>query len=124
MFNVGYSCAYADGSFQDDTKSTAALRSAILRFPMVVPLLFASLGGNVPPKLLSHRRAQLEGSFTCVVSFFVPTYLLNFFAPQHPAVIPARAPLPTLRRPLFASMEGTFHPRLASEDRRSCRTLT
>ncbi|KAK4691433.1 transcription factor 25, partial [Phenoliferia sp. Uapishka_3] len=62
-------------SSEDDTKSTEALKSAILKFPMVVPLLFATLGGNVPPKLLSHRRAQVDGSFTDN-----PSYLLSLLS--------------------------------------------
>lgn len=53
-------------SMQNDSKSTAALKSAILRFPMVVPLLFSTLGGNVPPSLLTHRRAQVDGEFSYI----------------------------------------------------------
>lgn len=60
---------------QDDEKSTAALRSAILRFPMVASLLYASLGGNIPPKILSHRRAQLDGRYTTN-----PSYLLSLLS--------------------------------------------
>jgi hypothetical protein len=40
---------------------------------MIVPLLFATLGGNVPPKLLGHRRAQVDGTFTYVLSPLSPS---------------------------------------------------
>ncbi|BGP07100.1 Transcription factor 25 [Rhodotorula toruloides] len=45
-------------------KSTAALVSAILRFPMVATLLSNALAFDVPPALVSHRRAQPDGSYT------------------------------------------------------------
>lgn len=51
---------------QNDEKSTAALVSAIIRFPMVASLLYSTVGGNVPPKILSHRRAQVDGRYSFV----------------------------------------------------------
>lgn len=36
---------------------------------MIVPLLMATLGGSVPPALLSHRRAQVDGEFSCATLY-------------------------------------------------------
>ncbi|SCV70554.1 BQ2448_3316 [Microbotryum intermedium] len=52
-----------------DSVATKALTSAILRFPAVVPLLLSTLGGNVPPALISHSRAQVSGSYTTDPSY-------------------------------------------------------
>lgn len=49
---------------ENDDKSSAALRDAILTFPMVTSLLYASLGGDIPPALLSNRRSQVDGRFS------------------------------------------------------------
>lgn len=38
---------------------------------MVVPLLYATLGGNLPPKLVGHRRAQVDGAFTTNTSYLL-----------------------------------------------------
>ncbi|KDE05520.1 hypothetical protein MVLG_04113 [Microbotryum lychnidis-dioicae p1A1 Lamole] len=58
-----------------DSVATKALASAILRFPAVVPLLLSTLGGNVPPALISHPRAQISGSYTTD-----PSYLTSLLA--------------------------------------------
>ncbi|KAM0788962.1 hypothetical protein ACM66B_003035 [Microbotryomycetes sp. NB124-2] len=65
---------------QNGTESTAALRSAILRFPMVVTLLLTALGGSIPPKLVSHRRAQVDGAFTNN-----PSYVISLLATLYSA---------------------------------------
>ncbi|GJN89812.1 hypothetical protein Rhopal_002801-T1 [Rhodotorula paludigena] len=49
---------------EGDEKSTAALKSAVLRFPMVATLLSNALGFDLPPSVVTHRRAQLDGAFT------------------------------------------------------------
>ncbi|GAA5889777.1 hypothetical protein JCM8208_001128 [Rhodotorula glutinis] len=49
---------------EDDTKSSAALKSAILRFPMVATLLSNTSAFDLPPSFVTHRRAQLDGAFT------------------------------------------------------------
>ncbi|GAA5950839.1 hypothetical protein JCM21900_002036 [Sporobolomyces salmonicolor] len=56
-------------------KSTEALKSAIIRFPMVATLLSNSLAFDLPPKMVSHRRAQLDGAFTKN-----PSYLLSLLS--------------------------------------------
>ncbi|KAM0755682.1 DUF654-domain-containing protein [Meredithblackwellia eburnea MCA 4105] len=60
-------------------KSTEALKSAILRFPMVLILLLTQLGGDIPPKILSHRRAQLDGAFTDNSSYML-SLLSQFYS--------------------------------------------
>jgi hypothetical protein len=52
---------------QNGGESTAALVSAIVRFPMVATLLSNALAFDVPPALVSHRRAQPDGSYTYVL---------------------------------------------------------
>ncbi|BGP47134.1 hypothetical protein JCM10450v2_002986 [Rhodotorula kratochvilovae] len=59
----------------DDTKSTAALKSAILRFPMVATLLSNTSAFDLPPSFVTHRRAQLDGTFTQN-----PSYALSLLA--------------------------------------------
>ncbi|GAA5821980.1 hypothetical protein JCM3770_003032 [Rhodotorula araucariae] len=49
---------------EDATKSTAALKSAVLRFPMVATLLSNTSAFDLPPSFVTHRRAQLDGAFT------------------------------------------------------------
>ncbi|GAA6031122.1 hypothetical protein JCM8097_004014 [Rhodosporidiobolus ruineniae] len=45
-------------------KSLEALKSAILRFPVVATLLSNALAFDLPPAMVTHRRAQPDGSFT------------------------------------------------------------
>ncbi|GAA6012136.1 hypothetical protein JCM10207_005144 [Rhodosporidiobolus poonsookiae] len=56
-------------------RSTAALKSAILRFPMVATLLSNALAFDLPPSMFSCRRAQPDGSFTNN-----PSYLLSLLS--------------------------------------------
>ncbi|GAA5983888.1 hypothetical protein JCM5350_007587 [Sporobolomyces pararoseus] len=56
-------------------KSTEALRNAIIRFPMVATLLSNSLAFDLPPTMVSHRRAQPDGAFTKN-----PSYLLSLLS--------------------------------------------
>ncbi|GAA5864219.1 hypothetical protein JCM1840_006705 [Sporobolomyces johnsonii] len=60
---------------ENNDKSTEALKSAIIRFPMVATLLSNSLAFDLPPKMVSHRRAQLDGTFTKN-----PSYLLSLLS--------------------------------------------
>ncbi|KAK4055535.1 hypothetical protein OIV83_000081 [Microbotryomycetes sp. JL201] len=53
-----------EDNHENTEKSTEALRSAILRFPMVVTLLLTALGGTIPPQLVSHRRAQVNALYS------------------------------------------------------------
>lgn len=62
-----------DGAKTTDTSpATVALKHAILKFPMVVTLLSNSLGSNLPPSFVRHKRAQPDGAFTDR-----PSYLLS-----------------------------------------------
>ena len=60
---------------QNNEKSTEALKSAILRFPMVATLLSNSLAFDLPPAMVSHKRAQPDGAFTKN-----PSYLLSLLS--------------------------------------------
>ncbi|GAA5823581.1 hypothetical protein JCM11251_000686 [Rhodosporidiobolus azoricus] len=56
-------------------KSTDALISAILRFPVMATLLSNALAFDLPPSMVSHRRAQPDGSFT-----INPSYLISLLS--------------------------------------------
>ncbi|GAA5857389.1 hypothetical protein JCM5353_004402, partial [Sporobolomyces roseus] len=60
---------------ESNEKSTEALRSAILRFPMVATLLSNSLAFDLPPAMVSNKRAQPDGAFTKN-----PSYLLSLLS--------------------------------------------
>ncbi|GAA5892945.1 transcriptional repressor TCF25 family protein [Sporobolomyces salmoneus] len=64
-----------DEKKEDHEKSTEALKSAIIRFPMVATLLSNSLAFDLPPAMVSHRRAQPDGAFTKN-----PSYLLSLLS--------------------------------------------
>ncbi|GAA5970504.1 hypothetical protein JCM11641_007329 [Rhodosporidiobolus odoratus] len=59
----------------NNDKSSTALRSAILRFPVVATLLSAALAFDLPPSMVTHKRAQPDGSFTSS-----PSYLLSLLS--------------------------------------------
>lgn len=98
--------AHAD-SIQDNEKSTAALRTAILTFPMVVTLLYSALGGNLPPALQKHRRAQVDGAFSGT-----PTYLLSLMSSLY---VHRSSPL-WKEPPVFAWLKKTVESTAASLD--------
>ncbi|GAA5855614.1 hypothetical protein JCM8547_001618 [Rhodosporidiobolus lusitaniae] len=60
---------------ENNEKSTAALKSAILRFPLVATLLSNAVAFDLPPSLVTHRRAQPDGSFT-----HNPSYVLSLLS--------------------------------------------
>ncbi|GAA5880701.1 hypothetical protein JCM16303_004317 [Sporobolomyces ruberrimus] len=64
-----------DEKKESHEKSTEALKSAILRFPMVATLLSNSLAFDLPPAMVSHRRAQPDGAFTKN-----PSYVLSLLS--------------------------------------------
>ncbi|GAA6064435.1 hypothetical protein JCM10212_006097 [Sporobolomyces blumeae] len=60
---------------EGNEKSTEALKSAILKFPVVATLLSTSLAFDLPPSLVTLPRAQPSGAFTTS-----PSYLTSLLA--------------------------------------------
>jgi hypothetical protein len=57
-------CRPTHATLQDHEGSTDALRSAILKFPMVIPLLFDKLGVNPPKQFAEDWRTALQSTFS------------------------------------------------------------
>ncbi|GAA5927511.1 transcriptional repressor TCF25 family protein [Sporobolomyces koalae] len=87
---------------ENNDKSTAALTSAILRFPVVATLLSNSLAFDLPPALVSHRRAQPDGSFTNNPSYLV-SLLSELYVARSAPLWKDPASLAWLRKTIIAA---------------------
>lgn len=87
---------------QGHEKSTEALESAIVRFPVVATLLSNSLAFDLPPAMVSHARAQPAGAFTDDASYVV-SLLSELYVARSAPLWKDPASLAWLRRAIVAA---------------------